>query len=221
MTKVKTTRINMKGRTIDYPLVKDRVQYFLEEYPNGYIDTDVKFFEEKSIALCKAVVMFHKKEASLSQRFTGHAMGPVNAEKSLEKLETVAVGRALAFAGIGIIESISSADEINLYKSRQTNSTVPEGPVRNKKVPYTNDPQSKHKDVYQEVDLKDCDKCGSGFKLIPAGINQVGRPYDDFYACSSDSCKRTLSVEAAGQWLEEQPGCSVCVKPGYACICSE
>ncbi len=52
-----------------------------------------------------------------TKRFTGHSQavvgeGMVNKTAALENAETSAVGRALGFMGIGVIESIASADEM-------------------------------------------------------------------------------------------------------------
>jgi hypothetical protein len=43
---------------------------------------------------------------------TGHSFGGLKDAKAFEKLETVAIGRALAIYGIGINEGVASADEL-------------------------------------------------------------------------------------------------------------
>jgi len=56
--------------------------------------------------------------------FVGHSAA--NPEKAIEKMspyevaETSAVGRALGFAGYGIVDSIASADEIKKVNKKQT-----------------------------------------------------------------------------------------------------
>jgi hypothetical protein len=114
MTKNNLPTINLKGK--DYVQVKDRVLFFNEEHPNGSIKSEVQFITNSFVNF-KAIVT--PDIATPDRVFIGRSAGPIDAEKSLEKLETVAVGRALAFMGIGVIESVASADEIQVYESRQ------------------------------------------------------------------------------------------------------
>lgn len=110
MTRLPTIKI--KGR--DYIQVKDRVFAFNEAYPNGSIRTEIVSSDEKNITV-KATIM---PDVSKPERyFTGYShetigSSDVNRTSALENCETSAVGRALAFMGIGIIESIASADEV-------------------------------------------------------------------------------------------------------------
>lgn len=109
MTK-KLPTINIKGK--EYVMVKDRIVAFNELYPNGYITTLIIKNDLESV-VCKSEVI---PDASAPSRFfTGHSeayregnMGSV----PVEVAETSAVGRALAMLGIGIIESVASADEV-------------------------------------------------------------------------------------------------------------
>ena len=108
--------IKLKGK--DYVMVKDRILHFNEEYPHGSIVTDFKMKEDNSYAWFTATVCPDASSVDKMNRlFVAHSGGPIDDEKSLEKLETVAVGRALAYMGIGVIESIASADEMdNFFK---------------------------------------------------------------------------------------------------------
>lgn len=136
MNEKKLPTINLKGK--EYVQVKDRVVYFNDTFPNGMIVTEVKHNDNGSYAWFKALVT---PDHTQPQRvFIAHSAGPVDEEKSYEKLETVAVGRALAFMGIGVLESVASADEMQKF---------------NKKAPA--------KQTTSE--LKPCDKCGSNFIL--------------------------------------------------------
>ena len=112
MKKLKT--INLKGR--EYVQVNERVLYFNEAFPNGKIFT-VPTFQDDTVYF-KAEVC--PDVAKPERFFTGHSFGTLKGEKALEKLETVAVGRALAFMGIGIVESIASADEMNRFNQKQS-----------------------------------------------------------------------------------------------------
>jgi len=111
MNKLKT--INLKGK--DYIQVNTRVTHFNETYPNGKIETKPSMADNG--VYFKATVTPDVK--NLERFFTGHSFGKLGAEKALEKLETVAVGRALAFMGIGIVEGIASADEVNNFQNNQ------------------------------------------------------------------------------------------------------
>ena len=107
----KLPTISIKGK--DYVMVKDRILAFNELYPKGRIITEIIKNDELSV-VCKARV--YPDVSNLDRAFTGHSeayrgngqMGQV----PVEVAETSAVGRALAMMGIGIVDSIASADEI-------------------------------------------------------------------------------------------------------------
>lgn len=107
--KLKT--INLKGR--EYVQVDTRVEYFNQTYPNGCITTSYTRQDGSGYIFQAKVTPDMEKP---NRFFTGHSYGEVGREKAMEKLETVAVGRALAFMGIGIVEGIASADEIHKYQ---------------------------------------------------------------------------------------------------------
>lgn len=112
MTELKDKAIDIKGKK--YVLVSDRVLYFNENYPNGCIQTVRETVWDKEII--KAVVCPDCDKPS--RIFTGYSQatwgdGFINKTSALENAETSAVGRALAFMGIGVIDSIASVDEIN------------------------------------------------------------------------------------------------------------
>lgn len=107
----KLPTIKLKGK--DYVQVKDRILFFNEEYPNGSIRTEVEHKQDGSYAWMKAIVIPDVKNPE--RYFVGRSASPVDEEKSYEKLETVAVGRALALMGIGILESVASAEEIQKF----------------------------------------------------------------------------------------------------------
>lgn len=170
----KLPTINLQGN--EYVLVKDRVMAFHELYPKGYIHTEVTLHgNTSSFALVKAFIVPYAAgdDSPIMGHpvFTGHSAGQIDEEKSLEKLETVAVGRALAFLGIGVIESIASADELVAFTER----TTPKAPLKS-------------------TGLKPCDKDGGEFVL------KKGK-FGEFFACSNyPACKRTLKLEDAAQW---------------------
>lgn len=116
--------IQIKGK--DYVLVADRILYFNEIYKNGCIKTERSV--DGDMEVIKAIVI---PDITTPDRFfVGHSQatwndGFINKTSALENAETSAVGRALAMMGIGVIESIASADEIN-----KANSSAPRKEIR-------------------------------------------------------------------------------------------
>lgn len=111
---LKDKAIEIKGKK--YVLVSDRVMFFNESFPNGSIRTEMLSSIENEMVLFKATVL---PDVSKPDRyFTGYSQatwddGYINKTAAIENCETSAVGRALGFMGIGVIDSIASIDEIN------------------------------------------------------------------------------------------------------------
>ena len=106
--------INIKGN--EYILVKDRVLYFNENYPNGKIETELLSEINSEMVVIKATIT--PDVDNPTRIFTGFSQatwgdGYINKTAAMENCETSAVGRALGMMGIGVIDSIASADEIN------------------------------------------------------------------------------------------------------------
>jgi hypothetical protein len=114
--KLKT--IDLKGKK--YVQVNTRVEFFNEAYANGRIKTEVNFSGDT--VWFKAIVT--PDIENKDRFFVGHSFGQLGKEKAFEKLETVAVGRALAFMGIGIVESIASSDEMNNFTNNQPKCSI-------------------------------------------------------------------------------------------------
>ena len=116
--------IDLKGKK--YILVADRVLYFNEAYPNGSINTELLSEVDADMVVVKATVIPDCKNperrfTDLSQARWGE--GFVNKTSAIENASTSAVGRCLAYMGIGIIDSIASADEVQkAYNTKPINS---------------------------------------------------------------------------------------------------
>ena len=100
--------IKVKGK--DYVPVSERVKEAHARKIEG-MTTTYQFIEGERMFIVTASVTINGKT------FTGHAQEvigqtSITKTKSLEKCETTAIGRALAFAGIGIDTAIASADEV-------------------------------------------------------------------------------------------------------------
>lgn len=108
--------INIKGK--QYAQVKDKIDAFRKLYPRGGINTEVLQFGD--VAMVKATVT----DDNGNVLGTGHAYEQngstqINRTSYLENCETSAVGRALAFCGIGIATSIASAEEVRNAQAQQ------------------------------------------------------------------------------------------------------
>lgn len=104
--------ISIKGK--NYVLVADRIIYFNEEYPNGSIEASYEMIGDMFIVkstVIPDVANPERRFTDCSQAIIGDGM--VNKTAALENASTSATGRALAMMGIGVIESIASADEMN------------------------------------------------------------------------------------------------------------
>ena len=114
MTKdLKEKAIKISGK--DYVLVSDRVLFFNEAYKNGSIITHLISEPNSEMVVIKAKAT--PDMANSERYFTGYSQakwgeGMVNKTAALENCETSAVGRALAMMGIGVIDSVASADEM-------------------------------------------------------------------------------------------------------------
>ena len=108
----------MKLSGNDYAKVAERIKLFREKCPNGVIDTTYQLNEDGSI-IFTAIVTKYRADPS-SGEASGHAMGDKNEKlKIFEKLETVAVGRALANLGYLASGEIASSDEMEQFYAYQ------------------------------------------------------------------------------------------------------
>lgn len=99
--------INIKGK--EYVPVVERVKEAHIQDKDVSITTEVVNFGETRISIKATVVIKGKTFTGHSQAEWGKGMmGGV----ALEVAETSAIGRALGFANIGLIDGIASADEI-------------------------------------------------------------------------------------------------------------
>ena len=111
-------KIQIHGR--DYVMVKDRIIFFNENFPNGSITTELVEMTDRFIV--KTTVL--PDVENLNRCFTGHAeevvgSSQINKTSALENAETSSLGRALGCMGIGVEESFASADEVKNAKYQQ------------------------------------------------------------------------------------------------------
>lgn len=118
---LKDKAVKIQGK--DYVLVADRVLYFNQKYDKGSIRTELLTEPGNDLIVIKATVWPVAND--VERFFTGYSQekvgdGFINKTSALENAETSAVGRALAMMGIGVIESIASADEVNKATNQAT-----------------------------------------------------------------------------------------------------
>lgn len=109
----KLPTIQIKGK--EYVMVKDRVMAFNENFPEGSIITEILSPIDSKVIVVRATV--YPESSNQFRKYVGHSQavigqGMINTTAALENAETSAVGRALAMMGIGVIESMASAEEI-------------------------------------------------------------------------------------------------------------
>lgn len=112
--------IKIKGK--DYVEVKERVKDFHDKYPNGSISTELLHHSD-GLWVVKATIVTDVDKprvfTGLAQEVESEDYKQVNFSSALENAETSAVGRAMAFLNIGVVDSIASVDEINKANNRK------------------------------------------------------------------------------------------------------
>lgn len=107
------------GKGKEYIEVNQRVKAFRMLYPNGVIETEL-LSNENGVVIFKAII----RDDEMKILGTGTAYEKenstfINKTSYIENCETSAVGRALAFCGIGIDASIASKEEVENAKLNQ------------------------------------------------------------------------------------------------------
>lgn len=105
----KLKRTNIKGK--EYVEVNQRILAFWEMYPNGRITTEL-VSDDGERCLFRACVIVDGAVCATGHAFESKNASAVNRSSYIENCETSAIGRALGIFGIGITESIASAEEV-------------------------------------------------------------------------------------------------------------
>jgi hypothetical protein len=111
--------INIKGK--EYVPVVERVKELHNLYPSTNIKTEISENNGQRVIVKATVEICDSDTHEVTNTYTGFSqaewgkgmMGGV----ALEVAETSAIGRALGFANIGLLDGIASADEIRKVKS--------------------------------------------------------------------------------------------------------
>ena len=144
-----TKTINLKGK--QYAEVKERIKEFRADCPNGLIETNPTLQPDGQI-LFKARIL-KDKAVETSGEATGHSLGANKGDKAFEKLETIAIGRALAILGYasdGEIASSEEMEEFSLYQKEKLEEAILAGRERIEDAKTLQE----LKDIWGEVDPK-------------------------------------------------------------------
>ena len=115
--KVATTTI---GGGAQYAKVADRLKLFREENPNGLIETEPKFLEDGSLMFRARILKDKRDQTSAESIAHAHSKEEkLNKEKGFEKLESIAVGRALANLGYLASGEIASSEEMEEFEAHK------------------------------------------------------------------------------------------------------
>lgn len=152
--------VNIHGK--EYITVAERVQALHEDLNGKPVSITTEFIPNGTAIVCKATVKIG--ESIFQGTSAANPLKAIEKQSPYEVAETSAVGRALGFAGYGIVEGIASADEV--VKATKNGSIA--APVKTQPQ-YTPDPImdatvfEKGAEAYQRLkeidDNRLCDKC--------------------------------------------------------------
>ena len=109
--------INIKGK--NYVPVTERVKEFHEKYPDFTVITDIISLDETSVLMKATVYDPDGKIVAVGHAQEDRNASNINKTSYVENCETSAIGRALGMFGIGIDDSMASADEVANAIERQ------------------------------------------------------------------------------------------------------
>lgn len=116
MKKLKT--INLQGK--QYAQVAERLRAIHEDHKDFDIVTSYEVTEGGAVVFTASLTIRDKAEVKNPVVYTGHSYAKLAGAKAFEKQETIAVGRALAFAGYHADGEIASADEMQDMSVKDT-----------------------------------------------------------------------------------------------------
>ena len=114
LNNMKVPTIDLKGKA--YATVPARIKEFRENNPNGLIETKPEITGDDIMFSAR---ILKDKANPASGEATGHAIGKYKGDKAFEKLETIAVGRALALLGYMASGDIASSGEMEEFLNYQ------------------------------------------------------------------------------------------------------
>ena len=106
---VKLKTVDIKGKK--YVEVNERIRAFREMYPLGSIVTEM-VSNEGGMCVFKAMIIVDNQCLATGHAYEKEGSTFINKTSYVENCETSAIGRALGAFGIGIDNSVASADEV-------------------------------------------------------------------------------------------------------------
>lgn len=116
----KLETIDLKGKA--YATVPTRIKEFRTDCPNGLIESKPTFLADGQVMF--SVRVLKDKANQSSGEATGHAISKMSGDKSFEKLETIATGRALALLGYMASGDVASSEEMEEFLSEKENKRL-------------------------------------------------------------------------------------------------
>lgn len=156
--------ISIKGK--QYVEVKERILFLANRDEFDYsITTDYEYYADRKMWVVRAKLILYREDkkfvyTGLAQEIESDDYRQVNHASALENAETSAVGRACAMAGIGVIDNIASADEIQKASNRNPAGSAPAAPAVEDERPWLSDKQcdqavekikAGNRDIYQKT----------------------------------------------------------------------
>ena len=106
------------GKGKEYAEVPQRVQAFRKLFPHGTIKTKILSCQN-GVCVMQASILNGEELLATGTAYEKEGNGFVNKTSYIENCETSAVGRALAFLGLGSDKSIASYEEVANAKLQQ------------------------------------------------------------------------------------------------------
>lgn len=167
MMNKKLKTINIRGKK--YVEVKERILYLANEIKDYSIETEYEYFEERKMWVVKAILKLKGNlYTGLAQEVESSNPKQVNFASALENAETSAVGRACAMAGIGVIDSIASVDEITKARNRGSSFNTQKDDLVKKTVKQTGcliPSEEDQKEMGIQAPNKICNQCGADMAI--------------------------------------------------------
>jgi len=114
MTKLRS--VNIKGK--EYVEVNERIRHFRENYKDASILTEM-LSNEMGTCVFRAQIVVNNQIVAVGHAYEKEGSTFINKTSYIENCETSAIGRALGIFGIGIDNSVASAEEVGNAVTQQ------------------------------------------------------------------------------------------------------
>ena len=108
MDKLKT--VNVKGK--NYVTVNERLRYFRQNFKGYSLTSEITHLNENGVVIKATIRNAEGVEVATGYAHEKQGSSFINKTSFIENCETSAWGRALGNLGIGLDESVASADEV-------------------------------------------------------------------------------------------------------------